>query len=668
MFRIGNYRKGSNLTLLNTIYHRPTKLADGKYSSDAIDLIIKDVDTDEKFLETIENPTYNYFTINDNVYVDHNLFFTEKENCTEHSVPFRDLLKDIAKRTGNLEFYKNNIYNRNFRGNEMLHTALRVMNSDSDIEDHYRWKFSREYNNSISTLYKSFLDIEVDTIDMAGDFVTPGECPINAVSFIDERTDTIHSFLLRNKNNPLIEEFERETYNHSLYVELKDFIRNAVGGQRMEEKYGLTNSTIKFYFFDEEIDLIRSVFRTINRLCPDILLAWNMRFDIPYIIERIKRLKYNPIDVMTHPDFKYKECYYYIDDRHQNEFEERTDYAKISGYTVYLDQLIHFASRRKGRSALKSYKLDYIGEITCGVKKLDYKHITQHLSELPYKDFKTFVFYNIMDTIVQKCIEKKVNDIGSAYNNVLLNNTRWSKIYRQTIYLHNRAIKSFYNEGFIMGNNCNKNNEKIKFPGAFVADPRLNSDYSKSTINGRPVSIYNNCDDFDFKSLYPSITSEFNMAPNTIIGYLNIPEPVFSYENRFRRPDIEYKRGGQFMDDIQSQNWIEFYHRWFGLPSYGEMYDNMIDYYTNKHRCNGKLYVHDSRGRVPVFEKVPEDNRVNPFIKISSERDEKIYKTLVEDKSDIIIPTFEFNEYSSFGDIFNKYKNLVYNGSKIEWK
>ena len=113
MFRIGNYKKGSNLTLLNTIYHRPTKLADGKYSSDSIDLIIKDVDTDEKFLETIENPTYNYFTINDNVYVDHNLFFIEKEKCTEHSVPFRDLLKDIAKRTGNLEFYKNNIYNIN---------------------------------------------------------------------------------------------------------------------------------------------------------------------------------------------------------------------------------------------------------------------------------------------------------------------------------------------------------------------------------------------------------------------------------------------------------------------------------------------------------------------------------------------------------------------------
>ena len=200
---------------------------------------------------------------------------------------------------------------------------------------------------------------------------------------------------------------------------------------------------------------------------------------------------------MCHPDFKYKTANYYIDERNINEFAERGDKAMISAYSVYLDQLIHFASRRKGRSAIANFRLDYIGEITCGVKKLDYKHITTSLAKLPYKDYKTFVFYNIMDTIVQYCIENKVNDIGNAYNNVLLNNTRFDKIYRQTVYLHNRAIKSFYNSGLIMGNNCNKDNTKVPFPGAFVSDPRLNSDYSKMTINGKPVSVFNNLNDFD---------------------------------------------------------------------------------------------------------------------------------------------------------------------------
>ena len=32
-----------------------------------------------------------------------------------------------------------------------------------------------------------------------------GECPINAVSFINEQTNSIDVFLLRNPNNPLIE-------------------------------------------------------------------------------------------------------------------------------------------------------------------------------------------------------------------------------------------------------------------------------------------------------------------------------------------------------------------------------------------------------------------------------------------------------------------------------
>ena len=48
-----------------------------------------------------------------------------------------------------------------------------------------------------------------------------------------------------------------------------------------------------------------------------------------------------------------------------------------------------------------------------------------------------------------------------------------------------------------MGNNCNKNNPKVKFPGAFVADPKMNSDYSKLKVNGHAVNIYDNLNDFD---------------------------------------------------------------------------------------------------------------------------------------------------------------------------
>lgn len=653
MLKVGNYQKGYNLSLLNTIYHYPRKQLDGKWSSDAIDLIIKDNTTGEKFLETVESPDYDYFMINDDEYVDHNMFFIEKEKTYRITVPYRNLLCDIAQRTNNMNFYMENIHNGNRYNNTRLHTCKRVMMSDSDIEDHYRFKFSINYKNELGPITKAFFDIEADSINAKGDFVEIGECPINAISIVDDRTFVEHVFLLRNPDNPLIDEYEKIANSNELLRELKEFIIDAVGGPEKANKMKVDLINFKFHFFDEEIDLISSFFDYINRLKPDFVLAWNMAFDIPYIIQRIKNLGYIPAEIMCHPDFKYKEAIYFVDERNINEFAERNDYAKISSYSVFLDQLIHFASRRKSGSAIPKFNLDYISEITCGVKKLDYKHITPQLAKLPYVNYKIFVFYNIVDTICQFCIEGKVNDIGSAYNNVLVNNTKWAKVYRQTVYLHNRAIKSFWNSGFIMGNNCNKDTPKTKFPGAFVADPRLNSDYSKMTLNGKPVSIFNNANDFDYTALYPSITSEFNAAPHTIIGHLNIPTQVYYNENRFGRDNIKWKREGQFMDDLQSHVWIEFFHRWFHFANYSEMYHDVIEYFTSYKTPNGKLHIHNQYGAIPMFEKVP-DEKPNMFVRIESERDLK----LSTGETKVNIPTFQFNErFKSFKDIDDYYSH-----------
>ena len=104
-----------------------------------------------------------------------------------------------------------------------------------------------------------------------------------------------------------------------------------------------------------------------------------------------------------------------------------------------------------------------------------------------------------MDVVVQYCIESEVEDIDYVFGKALINNTRYGKVHRQTVYLANRGAKEFYNEGFIMANNCNRFNTRPseKFPGAFVADPLKLSDYSRMKCNGYPINIFENCDDFD---------------------------------------------------------------------------------------------------------------------------------------------------------------------------
>ena len=104
-----------------------------------------------------------------------------------------------------------------------------------------------------------------------------------------------------------------------------------------------------------------------------------------------------------------------------------------------------------------------------------------------------------MDVIVQVCIENKTADIDYIFSKCVANNTRLQKGHRQTVYLANRGIYEFYKNGFIMGNNVNKFNEKpdSKYFGAYVSSPDMITDDSKMKINGKPMYLFENLDDFD---------------------------------------------------------------------------------------------------------------------------------------------------------------------------
>lgn len=590
---ISGYKPGADITVLDTNYKY------GYLSSDKEDrmfVLFKDNYTGKKHREVIKNPTYTFYKTPDDVVVDHNLFFIEKENVEAIEVPYKDLMKRIAQETGNLDFFYDNMRNKNRKANNVLHTIPEIFNSDMHIEDHYRFKFDQLYKNDPIPITKSYLDIEVDTAYMAADFPELGECPINAIALIDVQNWEIHVYCLENDEYEGLQEFKDRLKDGSLFIELKDFIRNHMnkGGKERYHSYGVDQFSYKFHFykFEDEIYLLKDLFQYINTTQPDFCMSWNMPFDIPCIIERCITLGYDPRFVLCPEEFEEDDrvVHYYIDTKNKGVPANRTDSFTISGYTVYLDQLVNFASRRKGQRAFDNMKLDYIGQVIAGIGKLDMSLYAKNYAEFPRKAYKWFIFYNIMDTIVQYCIERIVNDIDFVFTKCLMNNTRYSKAYRQTVYLTNRGIKEFYNDGFIMGNNVNRNNPKPpKFPGALIGDPLNNNDYAKVKINGVPINILLNLVDFDYKSLYPSIIREFNIAPNTQIGKIEIENEVHGKENLFDYD--KYSRGGQFLEDLQCGNWLEFCTRWFHLASYGEFLEDMIEYLGYDPRSYGPIQL-----------------------------------------------------------------------------
>lgn len=577
------YPEGSNLTVMNTYYSYPQYDPEthSKISDDFLIIVYKNLDTMQSEYIKIDKPSYLYYKLNDDQPIpDYNKMFIEKEKVHSIEVPFTQLEKSIAKETGNEEFYNQNIANRNKAENKKLHMATNIFNSDMSIESHYRFRFDMTYKNEVFTPTVGFFDIEVDGINSVTDFVEPENCPVNCISFIDNSINKVYTFILRNKSNPLIQQFEDEIKTGKFeYKEIHQFIIEATGGNKKAKTFGTDESTFELYFYDYEIDLLRDFFATVHKSKLDFVMGWNSSgFDLKFIIERIYCLGYDPADIVCDQTWPVKVVKHAIDERHLNDLAERGDFTFVSGTTVWIDQLIQYASRRKAKiGSYASFKLDDIGELEGGVKKLDYSHITHSVVELPYLDFKTFVLYNIMDTMVQKCIEKVCDDINYIFSKCIINNTPYNKGHRQTVYLVNRMAKDWYKMGLIIGNNSNKwNSAPPKFLGALVHDPLKTGDYCKQKIDGRSIFIIDNMIDMDFASLYPSLIGEFNTAANTQIGRIMIPHKVYKNENAYNLEN--YSRSGEFIDNLVTDNIIEYCCRWFRLGNILDIISDIDDY------------------------------------------------------------------------------------------
>ena len=338
----------------------------------------------------------------------------------------------------------------------------------------------------------------------------------------------------------------------------------------------------------------------------------------------------------------------YVDDRHKNELAERGDFTFISGLPVFIDQMIQYASRRKAKiGSMKSFKLDDIGLKEAKVRKLDYHHITNSVTELPWLDFKTFFLYNVMDVVCQKCIEAQTQDLEYIFSKCVVNNTTYQKGHRQTVYLINRMAADWYKMGYIIGNNCNRENEKPpKYLGALVGDPLNTNDYSKIKVDNRPIWLCDNLIDYDFKSLYPSILGELNIAPNTQIGRIEITEKVYNNENAYNIEESKYSRGGEFLENMVTDNTIEFSHRWFHLGSIEELIDDIDEYYNRDNMLPySKAIIRgygDGNRRVPIlptqYSKVIKPVRMNqskvfkPVITYTKRDESLSYNNLIKEK------------------------------------
>ena len=588
-------------------------------TQDHLYMIWKDMTTGKKHIETIvEPPVEIYFEKPE--YRDHlyNKNYAKTETLNKKVVKHKDIIYAIAEDMGDAGKQKlNNCFQtRNYQGLKEFLIYPYVYGADFDVRVWYRYKWMETFdNNKPKILTKGFLDIEVDTMEASG-FPNATFDPIDLVTFTDISHNQSYTFILvgreckpKNMDGMTHEErlkeierrelYEQRHVMENYYIEHQDELQEKVH-EKFDESY--PNMNYNFYFYKDERKMLVHLWQLINTIKLDFVGVWNISFDIPYMMERMMILGLDPAEVMCHPDFPVKQCYF-KKDTINFAVKNKSDFFHLSSYTIFFDQMILYAAIRKGQSELRSNKLTYIAQREIGDSKLDYSE-EGDLKTLGYKNWLLYVLYNIKDVLLQKGIEERTTDVDTYYVTSYQNITPYESEFKQTVKLRNVQYLFYLRNNLVPGENVNgfmfnyetkesddddDDDDDTKFEGALVGNPLLIDNFGIQMFGKRTNNIFRYSIDFDMSSFYPSTIFAMNIDPSTLIFKMILLADQYNVRggklpfNGITDVQVVEDNSDSFtgdiakevMDNFQTRDYVSTAHKWMNLPSVNDVYEEM---------------------------------------------------------------------------------------------
>jgi DNA polymerase elongation subunit (family B) len=261
----------------------------------------------------------------------------------------------------------------------------------------------------------------------------------------------------------------------------------------METKNGPVKLNVEYRQYETEVELLLGFLEYWQKeLNPNVITGWNVKtFDVPYIVNRITKLLGEAAAKRLSVWGILKEDNGYFMDRPYQGY-------LIIGTSIldYLELYWKFATKQS-----ESWKLDYIGFVELGERKLSYEEFSG-LPDLYEKDHQKFISYNLRDVwLVQEMDNKKkllflalmlAYDSHTNYEDVFAQVTMWD----QLIHCHLLRKKIVIPPRV-------KHDKKYAYEGAYVKEPK--------------PGLYRYIASFDLNSLYPHLIMQYNISPETIV-------------------------------------------------------------------------------------------------------------------------------------------------------
>lgn len=335
--------------------------------------------------------------------------------------------------------------------------------------DMERWYPDDENLKDIRKLYipkTAYLDIEVNVDDTGFPEAKDARNTVNTVSFIKDDVATVLG--LADLSQSDIDWIQKEIDKHC-------------------EPLGVKYKFV-YRYFDSEVHLLHSLFFDYIAKTPCIT-GWNyFGYDWPYLVNRAANLG---IDISSLSPTGTWVPYVSKD--------PAIDKVTVPMHKCMYDYMEIYKKLDRSIQPKESNKLDWVADRVLGIKKVVHQ---LGFKEMWERQKKEYVFYNAIDSVLVKEIDKKLKTSAVMFGLASLMNVPLLSSFASSKSIEIVQAEYLYKENKVFPV-VKKSLEKKEYEGAFVFQP----------IPG----IYKNVYCLDYASLYPTTMRQFNISPDTFL-------------------------------------------------------------------------------------------------------------------------------------------------------
>lgn len=248
----------------------------------------------------------------------------------------------------------------------------------------------------------------------------------------------------------------------------------------------------KYVQYKNEYELLLNFFKNfVPKMA--VMTGWNFKhYDWVFLVKRARILGIDP----SLSSFTAK-----LMEENQN---DPRNYCELPAHRIIIDYMEIFKKWDTSIKVKESMALDFVSEKVLKVKKVNYEGNLKILYE---QDFKKFIFYNAVDSILVQMIHEKSKLADILYGIATLSRTTVTKALSTlsiTEGILRKKLREQKNIVLVKNENYGSDNEDSAVKGGWVKEP----------IRG--MATWTSC--YDFSSLYPTTIRQFNISADSYKG------------------------------------------------------------------------------------------------------------------------------------------------------